>query len=244
MKPSRPLYRSANRSSSSSANPNASILNCCAGSLVSSCHKSGFRKTSLLAVSGFIPIGAQSSERKSGDGNVPGKTSALAYGFGAKNKTAFMTKLIASGTSRFDNASYWRKSEDKKSPLATSAKDRTRHKPRYAPISKRAGDITACFISLVGQMIPITRKKVSSANPGHVLESGAKAPLASPRLRFLCIKESFSTNDSADSMGKDRLRENKWDTRGDTSLTRGSGDDVMNKIWSTRTLVRFCHHAQ
>lgn len=167
------------------------------------------------------------SDLKSGAGNAPGSAPASSYAVGARCSTVFSRKLTASGTSRFESASNWRKSVQRKSPLARSLSERTRPSPRYAPTSTRVGDTTAWLRSLVGQMRPMIRRRESSGTPGHVLDSGSSAPRERPRFKFLCIRRSFASKCCATGMGYARVMARRWGKSAFIRETRGVGGEAM-----------------
>src|SRR5882762_11229246 len=192
--------------------------------------KFGFPTTRWPTFLSLMFRGRQRSERKSGEGNEPGNEDASMNWCGHRWRTVLIKKLMASGTKRFDKCSNCKHSVHRNRPLAMSVNDLTRPSPKYAPISNRAGEITAWFMSLVGHTMPIMRNRVSSAGPGQVLASASRAPIESPRLRFLCIRAIFSTKHSADCIGYDFVRAKRWGRKDDKRPKRGDGGDVMYRI--------------
>ena len=59
-------------------------------------------------------------------------------------------------------------------------------------------------------MRPTTRRKESSGMPGHVFAVGSATPCARPLRRFFCIRLSFAMKYSADWMGYDFVKEDRW----------------------------------
>ena len=187
----------------------------------------GFSTVVLATFVSPIFKGRHISEPKSGQGNAPGIDEISLNWCGHRWRTVLIRKLMASGTKRFDKSSNCKKRVHKNRPLAMSVNDLMRPRPKYAPISNRAGEITAWFMSLVGHTIPIIRNNANSASPGQVLASKSRAGLESPRLRFLCIRDSFSIKYSADCIGYDLVRAKRWGRKEGNWLIRGDGGDVM-----------------
>jgi hypothetical protein len=78
-------------------------------------------------------------------------------------------------------------SEQTNRPLAISWRLRILPSSRYAPINNLAGPITRCFMSLVDQIKPASRSRVSSDNPGKVLDEAVRGPFATPLVKFFSI---------------------------------------------------------
>lgn len=198
MKPSRPLYRSAYWPSRSKVRPRRSTFDCSPTADSSRRRaRSGFRISNFFA---FLPRPRplQRSDKTSGAGNNPGNEASSLKRCGARCNSEVWMKFRASGTSLFDNSSNCRSSVQRNSPLVMSCSDRTRQRPRYDPMSKRAGETTGWFMSLVGHMRPTTRRRDSSGRPGQVFDVDSVTPCESPRFKFFCIRLSFSTKCSAD----------------------------------------------